>query len=77
MANEKCPCPYANKDKWVVSIMSGLLFLLIASPFLFSLVNDLMKPLGLTVSSPSGCPTTSGLLLHSVVFALVVRLLMR
>ena len=75
--SSECPKHYTSKDKWIVSIISGLLFLLVASPFLFSLVNDLTKHLGLVVASPSGCPTTAGLVLHAIVFTLIVRLMMR
>ena len=73
----QCNKPYTSKDKWIVSIISGLLFLLIASPFLFKTVNSLTQSVGLTIASPFGCPNTAGLLLHSIVFILVVRLLMR
>lgn len=66
-----------NKDKWLISIISGLLFLLVASPFLFTLVNDLTKRVGLAIATPAGCPNTYGLVLHSIVFALIVRLLMK
>lgn len=66
-----------NHEKWLISAISGLLFLLVASPFLYSMVNELTKRVGLIVASPSGCPTTYGLLLHAVVFTLVVRLMMK
>lgn len=68
---------YTSKDKWVVSIISGLLFLLIASPFMFQVVNGMTSSFGLTIASPGGCPNMAGLVLHTVVFILVVRLLMR
>lgn len=77
MSSEDCSKAVTSKDKWIISIISGLLFLLIASPFLFTTVNDITRRLGLIVSSASGCPTTSGLLLHSLVFVIIVRLLMR
>lgn len=68
---------YTSKDKWIVSLISGLLFLLIASPFLFQFTNGITSSFGLTLASPSGCPNLGGLVLHSLVFMLVVRLLMR
>jgi len=77
MASDDCNKHVTSKDKWIISIISGLLFLLIASPFLFTLVNDITKRVGLTVASASGCPTTSGLLLHALVFILITRILMR
>jgi len=68
--------PYTSKDKWIIAIISGLLFLLIASPFLFSAVNDIIGLCGITTAK-CGCPTVGGLLLHAVIFVLAVRLLMR
>jgi len=67
----------SNKDKWLIAIITGLLFLLISSPFLYIMVNDLTSRVGVTVSSPSGCPTMNGLMIHAFVFAIIVRLLMR
>ena len=75
--SHQCNKPYTPKDKWIVSIIAGLLFLLIASPFLFSMVNNLTSSFGMTISSKEGCPNLGGLLLHSIIFMLVVKLLMR
>jgi hypothetical protein len=69
--------PLTNKDKWVIALLSGLLFLLIASPFLFSVVNGVTSSFGLHIANANGCPNLGGLLLHAIVFILVVRLLMR
>lgn len=66
-----------SKDKWVIALLSGLLFLLVASPFLFSAMNGLTSSFGMTIADGSGCPNLGGLLLHSVVFILIVRIMMR
>lgn len=66
-----------SREKWIISLMSGLLFLLIASPFLYSTVGKLAGMVGLNTSSASGCPTILGLVLHAVVFTVIVRLMMR
>jgi len=68
--------PYTYKDKWIVSIMGGLLFLLLASPVLYSIVNSTTSSFGL-ITANNGCPNISGLLLHGFLFALIIRLLMR
>jgi hypothetical protein len=68
--------PLTNKDKWVIALLSGLLFLLIASPFLFSAMNGVTSSFGMTIASPNGCPNLGGLLLHTIVFILVIRVLM-
>jgi len=68
--------PYTNKDKWIVSITSGLLFMIISSPFLYTILNSATKLIGVTISR-NGCPNLTGLVLHSVLFAVMVRFLMR
>lgn len=66
-----------SKDKWVIALLSGLLFLLVASPFLFNAMNSLTSSFGMTIADGGGCPNLGGLMLHAIVFMLVVRLLMR
>jgi hypothetical protein len=74
---QQCNKPYTSKDKWIVSLIAGLLFLLIASPFLFAAVNNMTSSFGLTLASSQGCPNLAGLLVHGIFFMLIVRLLMR
>lgn len=57
------------------SIQSALLFLVIALPFTYKLVQALLGKL-ITIASPSGCPTVAGVVVHAVVFGLLVYLLM-
>lgn len=64
----------SDKLKAKYSFQSALLFFLVANPATFNLMRGL---LGDWVASGSGCPTGTGLLLHSVVFGLVVFLLMK
>lgn len=66
----------SNGEKWLISVICGLLFLLMASPFLFTFVNDLFQKTGLTFATPSGCPTDLGLVFHAVVFIFIIRLIM-
>jgi len=58
-------------DKARYSLYSTIVFLIIASPFMFKLVNAILGSI-VPIASPSGCPTTAGLLLHSIVFFLIV-----
>ena len=53
----------------MASLMSALLFFLIANPETFILVRRIF---GDWVASATGCPTVLGLVLHSVVFMLIV-----
>lgn len=64
----------SDKLKAKYSFQSALLFFLVANPATFNLMRSL---LGDWVASGAGCPTGTGLLLHSVVFGLVVFLLMK
>lgn len=66
---------FSELQKWMVSFWSALLFLLIASPFMFKLTGRLFSELGLE-TEVGGCPNLTGLLIHAVVFAVLVRLMM-
>ena len=59
--------------KWLISLQMMILFLILAGPWAFKLTNAVSP---IPTASAEGCPTIFGLVLHSVVFALIVRLLM-
>lgn len=65
-----------NIQKWQISIFAGILFLIIAAPFTFKLVNALTSKLHLTICDGNGRPNTYGLILHTIVFILAIRLSM-
>ena len=58
-----------QQEKFVTSLISGLTFFIIANPETFRLVRRVLGP---RIATPNGCPSTMGLLVHSVVFILVV-----
>lgn len=62
-------------QKWMISLYCVLLFLIIASPFMYKLTNSLTKLVGWE-TSVDGCPNFGGLILHAIVFGLLVRILM-
>lgn len=72
-----CLKPYTSKDKWIVAMIGGLLFLLIGSPFLYEAVDSLTSSFGMKIANENGCPNLGGMILHSAVYMSVVRLLMR
>jgi hypothetical protein len=65
-----------DSKKWVISLYTALLFLLIASPFMFKLVNSITSLAGVSIANYQGCPNMIGLVLHAIVFALLVRAMM-
>lgn len=67
-----CGCGCNGKkgqEKFLISLMSALIFFVIANPQTFILMRRL---LGQWVAGPNGCPKFGGLVLHTVVFMLIV-----
>jgi hypothetical protein len=65
-----CGCKGKKQEqKFIISLMSALVFFIVANPDTFRLMRRI---LGSWVSGPNGCPTTAGLILHTIVFMLVV-----
>lgn len=63
------------KKKILISILSGILFLVLSLPFTYSLINTFTIKMGLDIES-GGCPNMKGVVVHSVVFILVTFILM-
>jgi hypothetical protein len=64
-----CGCNGKKQEqKFLISIMSALVFFVVANPETFRIMR---KVFGSWVSSPTGCPSTGGLALHTIVFMLV------
>lgn len=62
-------------EKWMISLWSGLLFLIIASPLAYMVMGALFRALGLNIEK-DGCPYISGLIIHAIVFAILIRVMM-
>lgn len=62
-------------NKLLISLWSALLFIAIAAPFTFKLTGQLFSKLGLKTQT-GGCPNMWGLLIHTVVFAVLVWVMM-
>ena len=66
-----CGCNGKKQEtKFLTSLMAGLIFFLIACPEMFQLTRRIF---GEAIASPTGCPSTTGVALHSLVFFLVTR----
>lgn len=51
------------------ALIAGLMFFIISNPMVYKLVDNLLGGMLGPIASPSGCPTTWGLIVHSAVFA--------
>ncbi len=72
-------CKASGSKKWKASLLAGILFLIISAPFLYKLMDGLIKKVKpeLSICDEKGCPTPLGIAIHAVVFVLLTRLLMR
>jgi hypothetical protein len=69
-----CGCKGAiAKKRFMISILSALVFFLIINKDTFKLTRSLF---GNWIGSSDGCPSTTGFLLHSMVFGVVIFSLM-
>jgi hypothetical protein len=51
-------------------VTAAILFFIVANPVVYRLVDGLLGGVVGRIASPSGCPTTWGLVVHSAVFGL-------
>jgi hypothetical protein len=51
------------------ALVAGLMFFIISNPIVYKFVDQLLGGILGPIASPSGCPTTWGLIVHSGVFA--------
>ena len=62
----------SSSQKWNISLFSLIIFIIVVNPYTYTLTNSLLKSfVGPLVVS--GCPTTTGLIIHSIVYFLLVR----
>lgn len=66
----------SNSDKWVIAIIIGIIFFILATSFLFRCSNYIFRGFGLPTCTPSGKPTIAGLIIHAIIFIVLVRILM-
>lgn len=64
-----------NADKWRYTLYTTVLFLLIANPYTYKLVQLLLGGF-FRIADKTGCPTWPGFIVHAVVFTLLLRVLM-
>jgi hypothetical protein len=67
--------PTDNSLKWKYTLITTVIFLLVANPYTYQLVQALLGKF-VKIASPSGCPTIAGLFVHATVFTLLLRYVM-
>jgi hypothetical protein len=74
---KECEQLYNSADKWKVSVLSGFIFMLVSSPFLYQMLDKVGAVMNIDIASSSGCPTFVGLFITTVLFVIIVRFLMQ
>ena len=59
--------------KWKITFFSAFIFLLVVNPMTYKLTQSLFGGVLGRITDTSGCPTTTGLALHTLVYILLVR----
>lgn len=65
-----------NEKKWMISLLSAIIFIIIASPTMFSFTNKVFKSFNIDILDEEENVTWTGLIIHGVVYMLISRLLM-
>jgi hypothetical protein len=58
------------------TIQSIIVFLIVSLPFTYKITNSLLGGIIGRLAEPSGCPTSLGLFVHSIVFGIIIYGLM-
>jgi hypothetical protein len=65
----------SSSSKWQITFFSAFIFVVVVHPYTYGLTDSLFgNHLGRI--SQGGCPTTTGLVLHTLVYILLVRVSM-
>ncbi len=68
---------FTSSEKWWISLVLALIFLIISSPFVYSLTSSLSSLLNLPpLYVMPGGTTAYGLFWHTIFFFLIVRIIM-
>ena len=56
-------------------LLATILFVVLSLPFTYNLTTQLLKPIGFSTITKNDCPSTAGILGHSIVFLTVILIL--
>jgi hypothetical protein len=63
----------SNYMKWQITIFSAFIFILVSIPFTYKLTQKIFGGILGEIADASGCPTTRGLAIHTLVYLLLIR----
>lgn len=67
---------FTKSQKWLVALVVAFIFFILASPATYNYVNVLTSTIGLNITSSDGCPNLGGVMVHSIIFLFIIRLLL-
>lgn len=59
--------------KWKISIFSAFIFIVVVHPYMYMFTQKMVGNTLGKIADAGGCPTTRGLILHTLVYVLLVR----
>lgn len=68
----ECKIKLTNLEKWLYTLYTTIVFILVSNPYTYKLVNSILG----NISDKKGCPTAFGFVVHTIVFMLILRLIM-
>lgn len=63
----------SSYKKWQITIFSAFIFILVIHPYTYMVTQKLLSGLLGKIAESNGCPTTLGLVIHTLVYILLVR----
>ena len=63
----------SSYKKWQISIFSAFIFILVIHPYTYTFTQKWLGGLLGKIAERNGCPTTRGLVIHTLVYILLVR----
>ena len=63
----------SSYKKWQISIFSAFIFILVIHPYTYIITQKVFGGFFGKIADRDGCPTTLGLVIHTLVYILLVR----
>ena len=63
----------SSYKKWQITFFSAFIFILVINPYTYIFTQKMLGGLLGKIAETNGCPTTRGLVLHTIVYILLVR----